>query len=170
MALTINKNNILNIAVIFLAIILAFNIHKGQNRAQGLLNQRRDMALKKNEVLGNIGQLEKTANSYRGFFHKDSAQVINTLNNIARDSSVKISSIKPQAEIILPLYVKYPFDLVVSMDSYHYLGKFISKIESYSNTYIVEKIEIKPVGQILRADQEYRLDVNLRISAVSLKD
>jgi Tfp pilus assembly protein PilO len=109
-------------------------------------------------------------NSYKKFFNKDSSQVINTLNNIARDSSVKIISIKPQAEIILPIYTKCPFDLSINVDSYHILGRFISKIESYSDVYIVEKIDIKSVGQILRTGQEYKLDVNLRISAISLKD
>jgi len=170
MALAINKDNIFNIAIIILAIIFAFNIHKAQEKALQSLKEKRNIEFKKNEVLGDIKQLEKTMNSYKKFFNKDSSQVINTLNNIARDSSVKIISIKPQTEIILPTYTKYPFDLSINVDSYHILGRFISKIESHSDVYIVEKTDIKSVGQILRADQEYKLDVNLRISAISLKD
>jgi len=170
MALKLNKNSILNIAIIILAIIFAFNIYKGQNITLEWLKQKRDTELKKNEVLGDIGQLENAMNSYKKFFNRDSSQVINILNNIARDSSVKIISIKPQPEVISTIYINYPFNLSLSVDNYHALGRFVSRIESYSNVYVVEKVEVKPSSKASKADKESRLNVDLRVSAVSLRN
>jgi Tfp pilus assembly protein PilO len=167
MTLKLNKNNLLNIGIIILALIFANNIYKGQRQIVESLKQKGSLELKKNVALGNISHLEKMMNSYGKFFNKDRSLIISTINNIARESDAKIISIKPQKEINFPVYVQYPFDLVIGVNSYHSLGGFFSKLESYSEVFIVDSVQIRPATEVSREGQESKLNVNLRISAIS---
>ncbi len=167
MALKLNKNNILNIGIIVLALIFANNIYKGQRQIAESLRQKGNLELKKNEALGNISHLEKMMNSYKRFFNKDRSLIINTINNIARESDARIISIKPQKEINFPMYVQYPFDLVIGVNSYHSLGGFFSKLESYSEVFIVDSVQIRLATEVLKEGQESKFNVNLRVSAIS---
>ena len=170
MAIAVNKNNILNFSIIIIALIFANNIYKKQTVIVGSLKQKRNIELKKNEVLSDISQLEKMLNSYKALFYKDRSLVINPINNLAKESGVRIISIRPTPEVNFQMYSKYPIDLVISADDYHSVGKFISMLESFSYVYIVDDVDIEPAAGSLKEDQEYKLSVNLKLGAILLKD
>ena len=163
------KNQIVNLIIVFVFVVVAINVHKAQTRNILLANEKKYMEEKKNKVLEDISQLEKKIDIFRNVVNnKDIYSVINTLGSLARDSAVKISSIKPSTEMDFPLYVRYPFDLTVEAGSYHAVGKFISKIESHPDIYTVESIEMAPSLDV----QEGRLNkiiVNLKINTVLFK-
>jgi len=77
---------------------------------------------------------------------------------------------KPLAEDNNPLFIRYPVNLVLNASSYHDIARFISKVESYPNIYMVESMRIDPVDRSKEAEAIYRLSVSLTISTVSFKD
>lgn len=168
------KNNILNLGIIILAFIFAINIYNRQSRKIVLLNETKNIETEKNEVLGEISQFEKNIISYRDFINKkDVFSVINTLGNITKESSVKIISIKPEREKDYPLYTTYPFNLTVEADNYHTVGKFISKLESHPDFYIVDELSIRPQAKTAQAQEEGFFDkliLDFKLSTVLLKD
>lgn len=83
------------------------------------------------------------------------------LNNIANDSDVNIVTVNPVKEQVYPIYVKYPFHLVVSAKHYDNLGKFISKLESSPVFYIIDSAEIKSAGSTETGFTNLSMDLTL---------
>lgn len=156
------KNKIFNIAIIILGLIIAINIYKNQIKDIDSLKQTKGMEDKKNAVLGNISQWEKKSKAYSNFLAKrDPGSAVNALNDLAKESGARIISIKPMPEQTYPDYTKLPFELVLGIDSYHALGNFISKIESYQDIYVIEAIEIKS------ETETKELRANLKLSSIA---
>lgn len=157
-----DKNKILNLAVIIVAFIIAGNIYKQQTKDIESLKSKNNMETKKNAVIENISKLEKSISAYKNFLaKKDASSVINTISNIAKESGVKIASVRPLAEQRYPDYIKSPFSLALSAPNYDSLGRFISKIESYQDVYMVEAIEAR------FHEQAKELTVNLTVSSIA---
>lgn len=164
---TKNKNLLLNVIIIAVACFIAFNfIYKNQEQELQGLVAKKDVEIKKNAVLENIGRLEKKIDDYKTLLPKrDVGETINTINNLARGAAIKIVSIRPlAAEERTANYVKSSFEISLSASSYHALGKFISNLESYQDVYIVESADI--VSQ--EAGKE--LTANLKVSAIAVKE
>ncbi len=161
------KNKILNIAIIILALIISSNIYKKQAKEIESLKGKTNVEIKKNNMLKSISQLEKRINTYRNLFaKKDVSENINTISNIAKESGIKIVSIKPIPEQrqIYPEYIKFPFNLVLNTSKYHALGKFISKVEGYRDVYVIDSLEMR-----FEPTKE-ELTVNLKVSSIAFTD
>ena len=157
-----NKNKLFNLAVLIIAFIIASNIYKYQTKKLEALKKRSDMEKRKNAVIENISGLEKSIDAYKNFLvKKDASSVINTISNIAKESRIRIISIRPTSEHRYPDYIKLPFDLSFTAPNYHTLAGFISKIETYQDVYVVEAIEIRS------QEQANELAVNLTVSSVA---
>jgi hypothetical protein len=166
-----NKNKLLNAGVALLTLVIVINIYKGQNQAIQILKVQKDSGLKKNEVLAVIGQSEKRIATYRNIFSKkDASLVINTISNIARDSNVKILAINPRAQENRSVYVTYPFDLTLSADNYHAIGRFVSNIENAKEVFFIDKAIIKPIERTAASEVKHGLIVSLTISAITLNN
>lgn len=157
-----NIKKIVNIAIIILALIISSNIYKQQAKEIESLKIKNDLEAKKNAVIESIGKQEKTINAYRNLLiKKDAGSVINIISNIAKDSEVKIASIRPGQEQRFPDYINMPFSLTLSAPNYHALGNFISRLESYKDVYMVEVIEIKSESQ------SKELTISLTVSSIA---
>lgn len=157
-----NKNKLLNLAVIIIAFIIASNIYRQQTREIESLKSKSNTETKKNTVIENISKLEKSIGTYKNLLaKKDAGSVINTVSNIAKESGVKIVSVKPLAEQRQADYIKFPLNLALTVPNYHTLGSFISKIENYQDVYVVESIEIR------FQEQAKELAVSLIISSIA---
>lgn len=171
-----NKNMLLNIIIILFSLLVANNIYKAQARRTQLLIEGKDKEAKKNTILHDINQSVQTLNTYSDFLkEKDVSTVINTINNIAKDSGVRIVSLQPKQGKDYPMYVKYPFDIVIQANSYHLIGRFISKLESHSDIYILDSVVIKssrgqgyPVGSAEDSDS-FNMEADLQLSTVLFK-
>lgn len=163
------KNKIVNIGIIVLALIIANNIYKAQATAVKSLRQSKDTEIQKNEILGDIGRSEKKISAYKRALEKKDVLVIDDLTDMAGGCGVKIISVKPAAEKAYPVYIKYFFDLVISTQNYHQVGKFISKIENSPNIYIIERLNIKPFSGTEGRGEGARISAVLTVSTVFFK-
>ncbi|MCX5699034.1 MAG: type 4a pilus biogenesis protein PilO [Candidatus Omnitrophica bacterium] len=164
-----NINKIINFGVIILALVIALRLHKSANDQVSSLIQQQNNELEKNKVIEEIAALEKKAEIYtKVFVKKDLAGIMGVISDIAKDTSVKIVSVKPYAEDELENYFNSSFLITLTAPSYHALGDFISKIENHKDIYLVSEISINsivsnPGAKGAQAD----LGVNLKINTIS---
>ncbi|OGX19132.1 MAG: hypothetical protein A3K83_01190 [Omnitrophica WOR_2 bacterium RBG_13_44_8b] len=127
------------------------------------LQQKKEEATRKNELLEAISKFERKTSAYRNLFaKKDTGMVIDTLSKLALETGVKIIGIRPMQEMRFPGYTKTPFDLVLTAPGFHALGRFISRIESYKEVYMVDNLDIKRVQSQVKTDD---LSVTITVSS-----
>ncbi len=164
-----NKNRIINFGVIILALIIAFKFYQSTNEQIGSLVQQQNNELEKNKVIDDIVILEKKAAAYKKVFvKKDFASIMDMISGIAKNTSIKIVSVKPYAEERFDSYFSYSFLITLNAPSYHVLGDFISKIENYRDIYQVNDISINSlVSNSVVAGAKTDLSVILKISTIA---
>ena len=165
------KNWVVNILICIVAFFIIKAIYTNQTENIARLNKAKEEESRKNEKLADISQLEKKINAFKKTINnKQISSVINTLGNLAKESSVRITSIKPAREQDYPLYIKYPFDLTIEADNYHLIGKFMSRLEKHPDVYIVETATLRPETQTQQEGGSSKLIADLKISTILLKD
>ncbi len=164
------NNKIVNIAIIFAALFIAFKIYSNQAQESISLDQKKDTEIEKNALLQKIDKVNKEIESYRQFINnKEINNIITTIGDIAKSSSVEIVSIKPEAKEARDYYTKYLFNLRLLSANYHNIGGFISRLESAPDIFNVETINI---SQQVKQDAERRSEqvgVDLSISTILAK-
>ena len=166
-----HKNKALNILIAIIALFVAYRIYEVQAKKLAVLKEKSETETKKNAILDDISQIYQRINTLKkGVNSKDISTAINTIASMAKENSVKIISIRPQKEQPGYLYTKYPIELVVSLDSYHSLGKFISKLESHPDIYSVEVLEMKPQVFWQEGEADQKISVNILIYTILFKD
>ncbi len=163
------KNMLLNAGIIIVALFIAYNIFNAGNSNANSLKARINEEEKKNSELEKISKLEQRLAVYRNLLSKrDASAVMADIGDIGKAAGVKIISLKPAQRESKSAYTKEIFDLKVSVKDYHTLAKFINKIETYNNVYIVESMEISSIDTGMQAGPEDKLlTVSLKISSVS---
>jgi len=159
-----NKNILANILILLVALFIAFNfIYKKQEKQLADLKAQKELEAKKNAVLENIVKLTEKVDAYKKLFPKKDASVaINTISDIARQQGLKIISIRPpSSEQQTPDYTKSSFDVSLGASSYHALGKFIARLESYQDVFIVDSISLSS------QEPKKELNVNLKVSTIA---
>jgi hypothetical protein len=134
------------------------------------LTQQEGNELEKNKVAEDIVFLEKKTDIYKNtFVKKDLPVVMDIISGIAKDTSVKIVSIKPYAEEALDNYLNVSFAVTLSAPSYHALGRFISELENHKDIYLVSEINITSSSSNIQDDDKKaeELNVNLKIITIS---
>lgn len=139
------KNIIINITVVIIALLIASNIYKARSKVFDTVRENKDQEIERNKLLENMSKLDKKINSYKSFLNKkDISLVINHISSIAKSSGIQINSVKPEAEQHYPNYFRYGFNFTINARDYNALGDFISKLESSSDVYMVDNINITP--------------------------
>ena len=142
------KNAIINIAVIIVALFISYKVYEGQQNNIDAINNKKGVELQKNTIIAEISRSEKKFTGYKQYLDKkDASSVIGTIGALAADSAVEINSIRPNAEENLPVYMKYPVFVGLKARDYHTLGKFIAKLESHPDVYIVKSLSVRPAGK-----------------------
>lgn len=164
------KNSVLNIGVIVLSLVIAGNIYKKELLVTAALQEKRDIENKKNMVLNDISFLEKKISAYKNtYYKKEPSMIITTVGGIAKDKDVKILSVRPEGEKEFETYTKYFFSLSLVAKDYHVLGNFLSAVESYSDVYMVEKINIRPNASAANNDIDGEIGAQITLSTVFFK-
>lgn len=162
------KNKIIHTVIIIFAIIVASNLYKSQTRGIESLKEKKELEIKKIRVLGDINELTKLIKVYKDLVNKkDISSTINRLSRIANDSDIDIVTISPGKEQVYPLYIKYPFQLVVRTKYYDNIGKFISKLESSPDVYIIDSAQIRSAES--RETRTTNLVMDLTLSTIILR-
>lgn len=164
-----NKNKVLNFGVIIFALFISFQIYNFSDQQVKSLILKKNDELKKNKISEEIAVLEKKIEGYKKVFvGRDMSFIIDTMSMIAKESLVKIVSIKPEGVEKSVDYIKSSFSISVSAPSYHSLGKFISLIENNKDIFLVEEVIISSKRENLSTvSDSTALDVSLKISTVS---
>ena len=164
-----NKNKIVNAGVILLAICVALYLYSMQNQQLASLEESKNEEMRKSEVIESLSRVENRINSYKKTFTgKDLGSVIDAMTDIAKDTKVKVISVKPGSEQRQTDYIKNSFLIVVRAADYHALGNFISKIENYKDLFLVEDVNILTVtGGPQDKNPERDLDISLKISTIT---
>lgn len=156
-----HRNTIPHLIIVVLAIIIASNIYKSQKLALAKIRAVNETELKKNRVLGSISKEKRKTDAYgRMLKKKDASAIIASLGAIAQETNVQIESIKPLGEQTYGDFLTLPFNISIRAPNYHVLGKFVSRIESYRDFYIIESLRVQLSKQ---ADS---LQATLIVSAV----
>ena len=159
-----NKNKIINISVIVVALFIASKIYKQQSQQEQVMKDRNEVEIKKNSELQSIEKEGEKIDAYRDLLvNKDPNSSINEITGMAKELGIKVQSIKPLDTINNPDYTKALFELTIKSPSYHALGEFISTIESSVNVYMIESLKIMPDHDTRNRE----LSVNLIISIVA---
>ena len=159
------KNKFFNIVLIIIALIVASNIYKKQEADINSLKVNIEEEEMRNKTLDNIGKLDAQIESYRRLLSKkETSSYMNDINNIARDTGVKMMSIKPSGEEPAADYTKYIYELTVSSQDYDTLARFINALEINSTVYMIENLELRSFSY----NKEKELSANLRVSAVAM--
>lgn len=138
-----NKSTILNIGIIILALVVALQFYKSASNQITSLIEQQNNELEKNKVAVEIATLEKKAEAYKKVFvKKDLASVMDIISGVAKGTSVKILSVKPNSEEALDNYLSSSFLITLNVPSYHALGEFISKIENHQEICLVNEVKI----------------------------
>ncbi|HTY44953.1 MAG TPA: type 4a pilus biogenesis protein PilO [Patescibacteria group bacterium] len=161
------KNTIINVALVVLALFLSFRIYDAQNKKIAALKEKATSEEKKNVVLEEITAIDQKISALKKTVNgKDMNTSLNTIAAVAKENSVRIISIRPAEQATFNLYTKYPFELMVSVDSYHALGKFISKLESHPSVFSVDLLEMKPQEFLQGEKLVEKLTVKMTISTL----
>ena len=166
------RKRVLSIGIILFTLIATLIIYRIQIKKIESLHVNKDAEQKKNEALNEISRSEKAIKLYKNIFSKkDAFLVMDAVSDIVRDSNVRLISIRPEREERQPLYVKYPFTLVIGADNYHAIGKFISSIENSSDVYFVDAISIRLQEEAAdqAPGQTSKLIVNITLSIIEFK-
>lgn len=168
------KNKVINLIVILVALFIAWKIYLNQEDLKKNLEEKKVMETKKNELLGNIQQneeriavLKKTINT------KDRDLIMNSISQTAKDNSVNINSFKEsEQQSEHSLYKEYVYNLSITSNSYHNIGKFISDLENSPNIYIVKTISMQSREKSFGGSKETGsiLNAELNISTIFLKE
>jgi hypothetical protein len=110
---------------------------------------------------------------------KDHREVINTITDIARAADVQIIALKPREALRRAkseIYEKIFFDVIIQSESYHGIGKFISRLESNQIVFIVESLTIDRIGDSKKSKKDEldfgteALEAKFTISELYFKD
>jgi Tfp pilus assembly protein PilO len=161
------KNTIFNILIVIVALIISNIIYKSQSKTFEILKLNNEKELKKNKVLNNIKRLDEAFLNYKNAINKkDVSLLINNISSIARDSGLVIDLLKPLTESAESIYINYPFELRMHANSYHEVGRFMSRLESDPDIYIVDSMVINLDPE----SQKGRLLVTLKFRTIIIPD
>jgi hypothetical protein len=174
----ISLNQIINIVILCLAGLVAINIFKGQNKKINELRQIQEEQKQKNEILYRIGDLKNRIEFYKEKFkRRDRREIINTITSLATATGVKIISLTPVEQIPgdikskSEIYDKVFFKLAIQVESYHQLGRFISRLENNAVMFAVNSfgLSLSSGREIKLAPELEKMPVKLVISEVYFK-
>jgi Tfp pilus assembly protein PilO len=161
------KLKIVNIGMLLAALLVAVNVYKGQVRSLELLKSQRETEAKKNEALENLKKMEKKISSYKELLNKkDESLIINDISSLARESDLKIVSVRPEQRKDYPVYSEYSFYLDIRAKDYHQLGRFVSQLEASPNIYSITSLEIRPSVEKGEAGKITGVSAVMRFSTV----
>lgn len=168
------RNQLGNILVIVLSVIIGSAIYKNQAKIAVSLKGQEQEAVQANELLSQISASESTLNLYKNVLGKGEVSVlINEINSIAKEVPVKVLSIKPGDESSLPSYAKQKFEVTVTAQDYHYLGKFISGLENSSEVFIIDDLNESSVSEggaaLQEAGASKEVTARITLSAIFIK-
>ncbi len=166
----IQKNVILNIAILALALLISRGIYKSQNQEINKLISQKTSEVQKNEALRSLSKTEKLYNAYKSLLKKSEGSFpIDSIGEMARETGIKLVSIEPSGDQDFSVYARRSFSISINANNYHALGEFIAKLENSDDIYIVDSLNIKTNYADKVNERSDRISADLRLSSIMLK-
>jgi Tfp pilus assembly protein PilO len=162
------KNTFVNLIVFVVGVAIAFQVYKNQAASIAALEQKKEMEIKKNVVLKDIKKQEKIIQFYKDNLNKeDMGTFIVSVNEIAKQTGVKIVSLKPNPTEDVGVARKSTLALVISSDNYHKLGKFINAIETLPDFYYVDNVSFTRLG--VPNEPQFTIEAQMVVATIFFK-
>ena len=166
----VNINQIISLAILIVACLIAINLFIRQNKKIAQMLQIKNEEIEKKEVLLRIEDLNKKIVLYRENLRpKENREIINTITNLARDTGVEVTALRPR-ELRVPgqrakrvIYDKIFFHLSIKVDSYIQLSKFINNLEKSAMIFVIDSLKIKRLVVADLLSKPERIEVDLVI-------
>lgn len=170
--LTKYRNTAFNIGLVLVALIVARVIYTNQYKNIVDLRKNISQEEQKNTLFSELNLTQRKLSAYKHVFvKKEVSSIINDITQAARDSGVRIISIKPGEEQKHLGYSELLIDLNVGVSDYQSLAKFIANLENSAYLYLMRSCFIKP--QVLTAEiakgKQDRLLVQTTISTTTVQ-
>ncbi len=163
-------NNLIILVMVLLAIFMAFRINAKNSHSARILLQKINTQKSKDILASQIDTLLKDIQVYKKeiFFEKDSAAMLNLINEWARSSGLDLISLRPlPVERSNRFFYYSPISLEAKGD-YFNLGQFLSLAEGYPGFIDITNLQIsKEPGKVVNLG---RLNISISLNAVSLKE
>ncbi|MBL7081270.1 MAG: hypothetical protein ISS44_01705 [Candidatus Omnitrophica bacterium] len=146
-------NKIVHALILGACLIFAFNIYRCGDAKSGEYSKLIKEQKKTNEITLRIANTERKIKAIRDTFPlKDSQEIMDFLTNLALREDIDVISVRPEEKMSAssekePLSTKAFFSLVVELESYHQLGRFISILESAPILFSIEGLNIGRKGE-----------------------
>lgn len=167
------SDNLLIIAIVALGLVFTVKINAKNVSLANNLTQKIKTQKKSSTLFSKINALASDYQDYKKniFFQKDSAQVVNLINEWARNFGVEITSIRPQYTKESGNFLYIPIELEAKCD-YSALGQFLSRLENYDGFIDIVNLRINPDRFARREVNPApdRLNINLTLNAMVLKE
>ena len=163
-----HKFRAFNLILLLVFLLIALRIYNVASKERGSLKGKKEEEIKRNQVLKEIRDSEISLGAYKRLSgQQDASLFLSKLNNLAKDSSVNLISIRPQGENEGPVYSKYSFSLNLTVKDYHQLAKFVSKIENALELFVMDSIVFTASPQAKEGGDN--LKAELWVSAIFFK-
>ena len=171
--LTKYRNTAFNIGLVLVALIVARVIYSNQYKKIVDLRRNITQEEQKDVLFDELNGIQKKLSAYRQVYaKKEVSAIINDITQVARDSGVRIVSIKPGEEQKQLGYSELLIDLNVGASDYHSLAKFVASLENSTYLFLIKSYYIKPqiltTPEITKGKQD-RLLVQTTISTTTVQ-
>lgn len=167
------QKNVVNLVVLLVLIVVAVVIYQKKQEEIAALRVSIEEEQKKNQLLTELGTLEKKAKELKKMINvKDPQKIVDKLNGLAKQAKINILSLKPKTDSKKQdagqPYDRFAFDVSVNAESYHAVGQFISQLEQAPDMYTVDKLNFRPVFK--EEGNKFHLEASMEVSTIIIKE
>ncbi|MEW6008086.1 MAG: type 4a pilus biogenesis protein PilO [Candidatus Omnitrophota bacterium] len=163
-------DNVVVIIMAVVALLVAFKINTKNRNTLQLLHEKISSQKSKDTLFSDIDTLVKDIQLYKKeiFFEKDSAGLLNLINEWAKSSGLDLISLRPLLTDTSGQFFNYTPITLMAKGDYLSLGQFLSLAEGYEGFIDITSLQISP--QASQRENLAYLSISITLHAVVLKE
>jgi hypothetical protein len=170
--LTRYRNIAFNIGLVLVALIVSRVIYGNQYKNVEDLRRKISVEEQKNVLFAELNSDQKKLTAYKQVYaRREASTIVNDITQIARDSDVRILSIRPGEEHKQAGYSELLIDVSVGASDYQSLARFVTNLENSTTLYLFKTFIVR--SQIVASDvakgKQDRLLVQTTISITTVQ-
>jgi len=160
-----NKNTVLSIVIVVIALFISLKIYQNQDKEIENLKKKAQAEEKSNQIFGTLVTLDDKINIYkRSLKIKTTSEVMNRVSEIVKESGLKLESIRPLSESLNEDFVRFSVSASLRTKDFNQLGEFMSRLENDPALFTIDSLKIN------RDSSGSGLSIGLRVSAIRVLD
>ncbi|MFA6217211.1 MAG: type 4a pilus biogenesis protein PilO [Candidatus Omnitrophota bacterium] len=167
----INKSKLIHIVFVCICAMIARNIFIAGQKDLKKLTLEQEKGKVANTILTEIVVSEKQYTAYKGLLNvKDPGVILNSISTLAKNSLVKILSMKPQMQKEYPLYTYYSFEMTISTDSFHKIGQLVKSLENSNEVFLIDSLSVTAQTSGDAGSSSKKIEAEFLISTLLIKE